>query len=491
MIPAGQRGAAALLGRLTGAAPIETHISAVFVGARDAYKLKKAVTYDFLDFGTLAAREHFCRRELALNQAAAPSLYRGVLPVTRQADGGLALDGGGDVVEWVLHMAPLPAADFCDAVAARGGLTPAMLDAMADAAFALHEAAPQAPRGFDSAGRMAAVLEGNRRSCIDAGIDAARAQALTDRLSALLERVAPALQARAQAGCVRRCHGDLHLGNFVLFDGRPTPFDALEFDEKLAVIDTGYDIAFLLMDLDQRAGRAAANRVLNRYVARSGDAVLLGPLPFWMALRAMVRAHVEARRGGDGARYRDAAFAYAAAVPPRLVAIGGLQGTGKTVVARALAPAIGAAPGALHLRSDEARKRLFGVAPEVKLPRDAYAEDVSARVHEAIFAAARTALAAGHSVVLDAVFLDARMRDRARDAAGHHPFHGFWLEAPLQVLRARVAARRGDASDADLGVLEQAAQAEPGAMDWSRIDAAGDAVAAVRGRLALPPEISA
>lgn len=491
MIPDEQRDVAALLGRLTGTAPIETHISAVFVGKRDAYKLKKAVRYDFLDFSTPEAREHFCRRELAINQPAAPSLYRGVLPVTRQADGELALDGGGTVVEWVLHMAPLPAADFCDAVAARGGLTPAMLDGMADAAFALHEAAPQAPRGFDSPGRMAAVLAGNQRSCIDAGIAPARARALTEALAALLERVAPALQARALAGCVRRCHGDLHLGNLVLLEGRPTPFDALEFDEKLAVIDSGYDIAFLLMDLDQRAGRAAANRVLNRYVARSGDAGLLGPLPFWMALRAMVRAHVEARRGGDGTRYLDAAFAYAAPMAPCLVAIGGLQGTGKSFVARALAPLIGAPPGALHLRTDEARKRLMGVAPEVTLPPEAYTAEVSARVHEALFAAARAALSAGHSVVLDGVFLDPAMRAAARAAAGTHPFHGFWLEAPLAVLRARITARHGDASDADVAVLERAAKADPGTMDWTRIDAAGDAIDTLRGRLALTGEFGA
>lgn len=480
---------AALLTRLTGdAQPIETHISLVFVGAQDAFKLKKAVRYDFLDFSTLAAREHFTRREFALNQPGAPSLYRAVLPVTRAADGSLALDGAGPVVEWVLRMAPLPAADFLPAVAARGGLTPALLDAMADAVLALHAAAPEAPRDFDSPGRMAAVLAGNLRSCRDAGIDPARAAALAETLAALLTRVAPAMRARAAAGQVRRCHGDLHLGNLVLIDGRPTPFDALEFDEALAITDTGYDLAFLVMDLDQRCSRAAANRALNRYLARSGDTALLAPLPFWLALRAMVRAHVEARAGRDGLRYLAAAERYAAPVAPRLIAIGGLQGTGKTWVARGIAPGTGVAPGALHLRSDEVRKRRAGVAPEARLPESAYAPGESAAVHAEIFAAARAALDAGHSVVVDAMFLDPAMRAAVAEAAGPCPFQGLWLEAPLPVLMARVAARSAeghDASDADTAVLARAAAADPGALGWTRIDAQGDSIAAARTALAL------
>ncbi len=490
-IPDGQAPVAALLGRLTGdAQPVETHISLVFVGVHDAFKLKKAVRYDYLDFSTLAQREHFVRREFALNQPAAPGIYRDVLPVTRAANGGLALGGAGAVVEWVLRMAPLPAADFLDAVAARGAVTPVLLDGMADAVVALHAAAPEAPRDFDSAAMMARVLAGNVVACRAAGLDPPRAEALAARLGAMLAAATPTLRARAAEGRVRRCHGDLHLGNFVLFEGRPTPFDALEFDEALAVTDTGYDIAFLVMDLDLRVGREAANRVLNRYLARTGDASLPGALAFWLGLRAMVRAHVEARRGGDGRTLLAAAEAYCRPAPPRLVAVGGLQGTGKSRLARALAPALGAAPGALLLRSDEIRKRLAGCAPEQRLPPAAYGPGASAAVHEAMFAAARQALAAGHSVVLDAMFLDPAMRAAAAAAAERHPFQGFWLEAPLDVLRARVAARGaagGDASDADVAVLEASARADPGAIDWQRLDAAGDALGAARAALALPP----
>jgi hypothetical protein len=490
LIPDGQREVATLLGRLTGAAPVETHISAVFVGRDDAFKLKKAVRLPFLDFSGLAAREGFCRRELELNRPGAPGIYREVLPVTRGPDGSLALGGTGEVVEWVLRMAPIPAGGFLDEVAEAGGLDGPMLDAIADAVVALHDAAPVV-EGLDAPARMRAVLAGNVESCAGTGLNDGDVTAVAAALSARIDRVAPALAARAASGRVRRCHGDLHLANLCLWEGRPTPFDALEFDEALARIDIGYDLAFLLMDLDVRVSRAAANRVLNRVVARTGDAGLLAPLPAWLALRAMVRAHVEARRGRDGAGYLAAALRYLQPVPPRLVAVGGVQGTGKTFLARAVAPLIGVAPGALHLRSDEIRKRRAGVPPEQPLPPSAYAPEESAAVHAEMFAAARTAIAAGHSVVLDAVFLDPAMRAGAEAASGGAPFTGIWLEAPVEVLRARVAGRRGDASDATVAVMERATSADPGALNWARLDASGDARDALRALLALNGESGA
>lgn len=488
---------AELLRRLSGAEPIETHISAVFVGADTAWKLKKAVTLGFLDFAPLEAREAFARRELALNQPLAPALYRDVVPVTRGADGALALGGQGAVVDWVLRMAPLPAADFLDAVADRGGLTGALLDAMADAVLASHAAAvPLAPGldapNFDAPGRAGLVLAGNVRDCLATGLPEARVMALGAAMRARLDALAPLLAARAAAGRVRRCHGDLHLGNLVLIDGRPTPFDALEFDEALATTDTGYDLAFLLMDLLRRGAGGAANRVMNRYLARDPDIGLLAALPFWMALRAMVRAHVEARRGGpdEGLSYLALAEALLRPVPPRLVAIGGLQGTGKTWLARELAPGLGVAPGALHLRTDEIRKRRAGVAPEDRLPAHAYGEAVSQAVHAEMFALARQALAAGHSVVLDAVFLNPVRRAEAEAAAAPHPFTGFWLEAPMAVLRERVENRVGDASDATVAVLESAAGADPGVIAWQRLDATAP-VGPARAALALSGGIGA
>lgn len=472
-IPAGQQAAAALLARLTGDdTPVETHISAVFIGPDRVLKLKKAVALGFLDFTALADREHFCRREYALNAAAAPGLYRGVHRLARGADGALALDADGPAEEWVLEMAPLPAPDFLDAIAGRGALDAALQDALGDTVAALHAGLPPVA-GWDSPRRLGAVLEGNVEAALAAGLPVPRIGAWAAAARGWLARLAPALAARAAAGAVRRCHGDLHLGNLVLWKGRPVPFDALEFDEALATIDTGYDLAFLLADLDRRVGRAAANRVLNRYVARTGDAGLVAGLPFWLSLRDVIRAHCVQRVGQDGLPFLAAAEAALRPPPPRLVAVGGLQGTGKSHAARLWAPAMGAAPGALVLRSDEIRKRLHGVAPECRLPPEAYGAAASAAVRAALEAMAGQALRAGHSVIADATFLEPEMRAgiAAVAASAGVPFQGLWLEAPLPLLRARVAARRGDASDAGLAVLEQSARRDPGPLDWRRMDA--------------------
>ncbi len=484
-IPEGQREAAAFLARLSGTRPVETHISAVFPGPTTAWKMKKAVALGFLDFTAIEAREHFCRRELELNKPHAPGIYRDVVPITRGPDDALREGGEGPAVEWVLRMAPVPAADFLDTVAARGGLDARMLDAVADAVAAMHAAAP--PAQTDAPAVMSAILEGNLPSALRAGLPEGRAQAWAVAARQVLAALAPMIAARAAAGHVRRCHGDLHLGNLCLWEGRPTLFDALEFDEALACIDVGYDLAFLLMDLDLHVGRPAANRVLNRYLARTGDAGLVAGLPLWLSLRAMIRAHVEATRGHSWEHLLDAAEAHLRPVAPRVVAVGGLQGTGKSTLARALAPELGRCPGAVVLRSDEIRKRRAGVAPETRLPPGAYAEAESLCVHEEMFAMARAALGAGQAVVLDAVFLAPSHRDAAEAVARemNQRFDGVWLDAPLDVLRARLARRRNDASDATESVLMRAAAAERGPITWHHVPAEGDALGAARAAIGV------
>lgn len=475
-IPAIQAEAAAFLRQLVGAEPVETHISAIFLGEREAFKLKKAVDFGFLDFTTPAERERLTKFEHALNAPHAPGLYLGAEPLTRGPDGALRLGGAGEAVEWVLRMTRLPPEAFFS-----GPMPPALLDPLADAVMALHEAAPRR----EGDGRMTRVITGNREAALGAGLPAAEVEAWTKAALALEEGLAPWLTSRAATGFLRRCHGDLHLGNICLIEGRPTPFDALEFDEALATIDVGYDLAFLLMDLDRRDSRAAANRVLNRYIARSGDVELLRGMPLWLSLRALIRAHVAARSGQDGLALLHAARAYLAPPPARLAAVGGLQGTGKSHLARRLAPDLGAAPGAVILRSDEIRKRLAGVAPETRLPPEAYRAEASAAVFAELNRMAAAALAAGHSVIADAVFQRAPERDAL--AALGHGFTGFWLEAPLEFLRARIAARKGDASDATAEVLAATAARDAGEIAWHRLDATASPEGVARKRLDLPP----
>lgn len=484
MIPPEQAETAAFLRRRADADPIETHISAVFLGPGEAVKLRKAIRLGFLDFTSLAERERTARRELALNAPGAPGLYRDVVPVTRGPD-GLALGGAGAVVDWVVRMARVPADDFLDRMAARGAITPDLLRAIADAVAAMHLALPPLPRDQSEAFRY--ITLGNARSALDAGLDPPTVRAWMEACLAWLAAHAPWLQARAAAGFVRRGHGDLHLGNLCLWQGRPVAFDALEFDEDLAVLDVGYDLAFLLMDLEFRLDRAQANAVLNRYVARTGDAGLLAGLPLFLAERAMIRAHVQAARfvPGEPQAYLRHAQAALAAPAPVLLAIGGLPGAGKSTLARALAPAIGAPPGALILRSDEIRKRQHGVAPETRLPPEAYSPDASTRVFDELATMAATAIAGGHSVIADATFMAPAHRTQIAAAAGKAPFHGVWLEAPPDVLRARVAARQGDASDADLAVLDSALRAGAGPGAWHAVAATDTAAATAACRALL------
>jgi aminoglycoside phosphotransferase family enzyme/predicted kinase len=484
MIPPEQSATAALLRRLAGGrAPIETHISLVFVGDDTVWKLRKAVRLPFLDFSTLAERQRTALRELELNAPHAPGLYRDVAPVARGPGGELAVGGSGEVVDWVVRMARVPAGDFFDVIAARGGLDDALLDALGDAVAAYLAAAPVA--AADGLAAQQWMTDGDVRSARAAGLPEAEVTTWAAAMRRELARRESWLRARGEGKKVRRCHGDLHLGNICLWRGVPVPFDAVEFDEAIATGDVAYDLAFLLMDLEHKAGRAAANRVLNRYVARTGDFSLVAGLPLFMAQKAMVRAHVEAARGpAEEARaYLAMSLSYLHPPPPVVVAIGGLQGTGKSTFARHLAPDFGAAPGALIVRSDEIRKRRNGVAPEQHLSETAYGDAENRAVAAELRREVAEIAAAGHAAIGDAMFLDPADRAGIEAATGGVPFAGIWLEAPLPVLEARIAARARDASDATVAVLRRTLGVDPGPIGWARVDATDfhAALARIRG----------
>ncbi len=261
-------------------------------------------------------------------------------------------------------------------------------------------------------------------------------------------------------------------------------FDCIEFNDALSEIDTLYDLAFLVMDLDFLGRGAAANRVLNAYLdeaARGMPPSLwygLAALPLMLSVRAAVRAHVNANSGNIEAarRYLAAAERHLATPTPRLFAVGGLSGSGKTTFARALAPKVPGAPGAVILRSDEIRKRLWSARPLERLPAEAYGPGTSLPVYEAMFETARRLLAAGRPVVLDAAFLapDERAQAEATARAATIPFTGLWLDGDPETLRTRLAKRRGDASDADARVLETQLTRDLGALTWQRISEGSD-----------------
>ena len=463
----------------------------MFVGKTEVWKLKKAVRFPFLDFTTIQARHRFLVRELELNKPTAPGIYRDVAAVDRNEDGTLAIKPPQDSrspLDWVLRMAPIEPGDFLDAVAARGALTEQLQDALGDCVADHHRSLPAVP-GWDSAAELRRVAEGCVGSAHTAGLPKGQIVAWADAMQAGLQRRSAWLLARAAQGYVRRCHGDLHLRNLCLWHGRPVPFDALEFDETLATVDVGYDLAFLLMDLEHRVGRPAANRVLNRYVARTGDAGLCGGLPAFLSLRAMIRAHVEAASGhaADAQACLANALAYLQPARAFVLAIGGLPGTGKSTLARMLAPGLGRPPGALVLRTDEIRKRQSGVAPEVRLPPSAYLPPANAAVGRELALLVTAAAAGGHAVIADATFLDAADRLAVAQAAraAEVPFIGVWLTAPACVLEGRIAGRQNDASDADLAVLRRALQRDAGTVEWPQVASicAPDAAARIHGIL--------
>ena len=300
------------------------------------------------------------------------------------------------------------------------------------------------------------------------------------------ERVKPLLLARERAGLVRRCHGDLHLGNIVLIDGKPMLFDAIEFDDRIATGDVFYDLAFLLMDLIERGLHRAANVVLNRYLTdtqRVHDLDALGALPLFMSVRAAIRAKVTAarrRQSGAEPELKHSARDYAALAQrllapakPQLIAVGGLSGTGKSQLARALAPGVVPLPGAMVLRSDVERKALFGTSETEPLPETAYAAETTAKVYAALAEKARRVTTAGHSVIVDGVFAQPGERADIAKSASSAEFQGLFLTAGLETRLARIGSRTGDASDADTIVARKQEQFDLGRINWSKVDASG------------------
>jgi aminoglycoside phosphotransferase family enzyme/predicted kinase len=473
----------------------ETHGALVFLAGEEAWKIKRAVRFPYMDFSTLEKRRAVCEREVEVNRRFAPEIYLGCAPITRARDGRLGVDGDGEIVEWAVCMRRFDQAALLSHVAKEGPIPAHLARDLADVVYESHRTAP--PRAADQeVGRVGRLVTSvcTALAGLQDILDAGAVQRFRDCAASGMQRSAALLDERASAGCVRRCHGDLHLNNIVLWQGRPALFDAIEFDEELATIDTLYDLAFLLMDLDRNGQHVAANVVLNRYLWRSNaqlDLQGLQALPVFLALRAAIRAMVTAERaqqeqgnanlrdGRKACELLDAAITYLTPHPPRLVAIGGLSGTGKSTLGRALAPEVGPAPGAIHLRSDLERKSLHGVEETRRLGPEAYTTAANDKIYAILRTKARAVLAAGHAAVVDAVFARAEERAEIETVAVDLgvPFRGLWLEAPPHKLLDRVGARIGDASDATPDVVRQqlAGDTGPLATGWVSVDAGGNA----------------
>jgi aminoglycoside phosphotransferase family enzyme/predicted kinase len=452
---------------------VETHISWVLLTGEYAYKLKKPVHFNFVDFSTLELREHFCREELRCNRAFAAELYLDVVGVVGH-DGGVAVvtEPESAPLEWAVKMRQFDPELALDRLLEREGLDPGMLRGFGAALAARHRVLPvlegdpaEVPR------RVFGPVRDNFAEIEGTGL-ADRHRSLLDRARIqaedLGERYRPRFEDRISNGWIRECHGDLHLSNLALVDGEVTAFDCLEFNENLRWIDTVSDVAFLFMDCHVRNELACAYAFLDGYLEVSGDYDGIVLLPYFSAYRSVVRAKVAALRwvqeeteAGEAKFLEHLRWAADLLSRPsgKLFITCGLSGSGKSVLASRLLPEL----PAIRLRSDVARKRLAGldVLEDSQSPVDGglYGSEQSDRTFEFLAEVAEALLLAGENVIVDATFIERARRDRFAAAAQRvgAGFRVLLCDAPEDVLRERVVARardQRDPSEATVEVLE-------------------------------------
>lgn len=466
-----------------------THCAHIFLIGDIAYKIKTAVKYSYLDMSTLDKRKRLCEREYELNAPVLPDIYLGVVPVTADDQQQLSIDGSGTTVEWALKMRRFPEENVLDKIAMRGDLSINVAKDMGRSLAKYHSELPSL-----------AVTDGHLRikevydelleelSLLDKVFTPESLEFFELRGNKVLERCHHHLDQRAKDGFIKRCHGDLHLRNILLTLSGPTPFDALEFDERMATTDVLYDIAFLLMDMIHRDMPEQTNKLLNAYLLHStpNQCEGLRHLPLFLYARAGIRAMTTAQAASQPAQndqtlfdearhYLTQANSYLQESTPRLIAIGGFSGTGKSSVSNAMATRVSRAPGAVLLSSDTERKVLAGVNETDRLPESHYTQENSRTVYQHLFTKARMALESGATVIIDAVFHEEDLRIQAQEIAlsANAPFRGLWLEAPIAILKKRINQRHDDASDADVQVLQKQLLKATGFLKWVHIDASG------------------
>ncbi|MFJ2692716.1 AAA family ATPase [Pseudomonas sp. NPDC087336] len=452
---------------------IETHISWVVLTGPFAYKVKKPMNFGFLDFTTLEARGHFCAEELRLNQRLTEDLYLEVLPITGSAEAP-QLGGEGPAIEYALKMRQFAQDGLLSTLQANGELTPAHIDQMADQIARFHLDAPRVPAEHE-AGTADSVMAPVRqnfeqiRPFLSDKADLLQLDALQAWAESSFERLKPLFAQRKAEGFIRECHGDIHLGNATVIDGRVVIFDCIEFNEPFRFTDVYADIAFLAMDLEDRGLKCLARRFISQYLELTGDYQGLELLNFYKAYRALVRAKVTlfsmpaeataVQRATTLRQYRNyanLAESYST-IPSRFMAIThGVSAVGKSHVAMRLVEAL----GAIRLRSDVERKRLFGEQTVANdLQAGIYSADASAATYQRLHEIAGQILHAGFPVVVDATYLKHEQRDNAAkvaEATGA-PFLILDCNAPQAVIESWLALRQADKkdpSDATLAVIE-------------------------------------
>ena len=477
---------------------IETHISLVLLAGERVYKLKKTITLPFLDYGTLELRRFFCEEEVRLNRRLAPQVYLGVVPVVRAADGRLRVGGEGEVVEWAVEMARLGEENQLARMLERGQVDNALMNALASKLARFHSDAATG-RGVDEHGSPAAIVsnveqnfdelrpfvahpdvDGNGGLVTDGGpptLSSAQHVLLRMRARSYIAKHRDLLQRRVTEGRIREGHGDLHAGNVCVERGQVVIYDCIEFAPRFRCLDVACDLAFLLMDLDARELSGFSGYLAKRYAELAGDPELFQLLDFYKGYRAVVRGKVTAlgaAAASDPSRREDLRresmrylqLAAGFELPPALVLLCGLPGSGKSWLAGHLARPLRAA----LFHSDSRRKRLAGLPVDASARSEygagLYSPDARARIYASLLEDAVLALRSGRSVVVDATFSRAEFRAPFLEAAARtgHAVCLAHVVADEELVQARLASssiRAGSDADLDIYLRERAAFEPP------------------------------
>lgn len=472
---------------------LETHISWVVLTGTTAYKIKKPMDFGFLDFSTLERRKGFCEAEVRLNQRLAPSLYLDVVPITGSPQAP-ELGGSGEAFEYAIRMQQFDQSGMFVALVERDALKPEHIDQLATQVAAFHQSVPRVSSDslLGSVSGVEAPMVQNFEQIRPMISDPKRLMQL-EMIEAwshsTLERLKPVIAARHENGFVRECHGDLHLANITLHNGQVTVFDCIEFNDEFRFIDVFNDLAFLLMDLEDRGLPHYASRLLDRYLEHTGDFAALPLLNFYKAYRAVVRAKIALfTMGNEGlsdseketlyqryCQYADLAESYASIPERYLILTTGYSGSGKSHAALHLSETL----GAVRIRSDVERKRLFGLAPHESsrgaLEQGIYSQEATTRTYQQLTDLARQILQAGLGVVVDSAALRQAERSQLIAVAEETGVPAMILvcDAPEALLRERLqrrAASGNSVSEADESVLDlQLKAAEPLSDDERRL----------------------
>ena len=451
---------------------VETHISWVILCGPFAYKIKKAVNLGFLDFSSLSQRKHYCGEELRLNRRLAPALYLEVVPITGTHEAP-ALGGTGEAIEYAVKMRRFEQDGLCDRMLSENRLQVEHIDHIVETVAGFHQRIRVAPAqtDFGNPPQVHAPVEENFaqiRQMRPAG-ELHALDAIEHWSRATYERLRPVMVQRKQRGCIRECHGDMHLGNMAWVDEALVIFDGIEFNENLYWIDVMSEVAFLCMDLEDHHRTDFAYHFLNGYLERTGDYEGLQLLRYYLVYRAMVRAKVAAIRSAqsdsDSAEaknfsdYLHLARSYIQPRRPFVLLTHGLSGSGKSTFSAPLAERL----GAIRIRSDRERQRLFGtVSGEqrgVGIDAGIYGLASTERTYGRLEELTERIVQSGYSVIVDATFSRRTQRDPFRTLAQRLgcPLRILSFQAPPETLHERVRARMEtshDVSEADLEVLE-------------------------------------